>query len=250
MEIRFDKDADYDVYKRDYYPLLVRQGFSWRMFPRWTLYLDMKYPGWVDGINTDKEHTSPNLFAIYSKMITPQEWTAIGGNIAEYKRIVQDGKPSSLPHEILHVMQIETWGPEGSPIWVRACELSGTPLDFRPRTEGGYYYKPAWEGPANYFERIIEGRHKDDAFMDFIRGLYGIRYRSYTDTDYIIAKDKYGLDRAHVPIRLIMETFQDGILRDIDWLEATREVVVISAESGFSPDDIPGIRKGVVDERR
>lgn len=64
--------------------------------------------------------------------------------------------------------------------------------------------------------------------MDFVRGLYGIKYKVYTDKDYVIVND-----RAYVPMRRIIEDFQDQTLRDIEWLYDTREVVVISAESGF-----------------
>lgn len=233
MKIFFEKDADYDVYKRDYYPLLVRNGFSWRMFPELGIYLDMKYPGWINLPNTDKEHIRPDIPAIFVRMITLDEWKAAGAREADYKAVVMDGKTSSLPHEIGHYIHLTKFGEDGSIWWAKACALMGKSMDFGGQQSGTYWFRPSYEDFANYFEACIEGRKKDEVFMNFVRGLFGIKYRIYTDEHYIIAKDKYGLDRAHVPIRLITETFQDGILRDIDWLEATREVVVISAESGF-----------------
>lgn len=233
MRILFEKDADYDVYKRDYYPLLVRNGFSWRMFPELTIYLDMKYPGWEDLPNTDKEHIRPDIPAIFVRMITLDEWLAVGGRREDYKRVVEDGKPSSLPHEIGHYIHLTKLGEDGSLLWHKAATLMNKPLNFGTQSGGGYVWKQSYEDFANEFEACIEGRKKNEPFMDFVRGLFGIKYRIYTGQDYIIAKDKYGLDRAHVPIRLITDTFKDGILRDIDWLEATREVVVISGQTGF-----------------
>jgi hypothetical protein len=227
MKIQFENDADYDVYKRDYYPLLVRNGFSWRMFPELGIYLDMKYPGWTDGINTNREHTNPNIPAIFARMITEEEWSKMGVIGVTYERFIS-GKPSSLPHEIAHYIHLTRFGADASLLWQKACAFMAKPMDFTERLVNGYWWKQSYEDFANYFEDCVEGRKQDDAFMDFVRGLFGIKFRFYREGEYIL-KD----DRAHVPIRLITDTFKDGILRDIDWLPDTREVVVISGETGF-----------------
>jgi len=232
MEIFFEKDSDYDVYKKYYYPLLVRQGFSWRMFPELSIYLDLRYPGWTGGINSDTEHFNPNNMNIFVRMITEQEWIQAGNDPALYDKISKH-YPSSLAHEIMHYIHTKHFGADGSKTWLHALALIGETPNFKAQNTGSYWWKPSYEAIANYFEACIEGRKKDAVFMSFILGLFGIKYRIYTSDDYVITKDRYGLDRAHVPIRLITETFKDGILRDIDWLEATREVVVISGAKGF-----------------
>lgn len=241
MKVFFEKDADYDVYKRDYYPLLLRNGFSWRMFPELGIYLDMKYPGMKNTGNSTHEHIKPDLDgpgpdkpAIFVRMITLDEWVNAGAPKESYKQCVQDGKISSLPHEIGHYIHLSKFGNDGSLLWLKACALMGVSPSFKYQREGsGYSWRQSYEDFANYFEACIEGRIRDEVFMDFVRGLFGIKYRIYTNKDYIIQKDKHGLDRAWVPVRLITETFKDGTLRDIEWLGATREVVVITAESGF-----------------
>lgn len=239
MKIYFDKDADYDVYKRDYYPLLVREGFSWEMFPELGLYLDKKYPGWQDGTNTDKEHIKPDydgpgpdVPAIYVKMVTLAEWVDAGAKAENYKRAVMDGKTSSLPHEIGHFIHFDKFGKDGSILWKRACALMGKNMSFTSQEKGGYWWKQSYEDFANYFEDCIEGRKTDPVFMDFVRGLYVIKYRIYLEGkeqhDYTIVND-----RAKAPMRSIIDTFKNQRLRYIDWLPATREVIVISAESGY-----------------
>lgn len=232
MKVHFEKDADYDVYKRDYYPLLVRNGFSWRMFPELGIYLDMKYPGWEDLTNTNREHIRPDITLIFARMITLEEWIAAGCQEEEYKRVVMDGKTSSLPHEIGHYIHLTKFGADGSLLWQKACSLMGQSMNFGNQSSGGYAWKQSYEDFANYFEDCVEGRKTDEIFMDFVRGLFGIKHKIYTEGDgdrnFTIVNN-----RAKAPMRAIIEDFRDQRLRDIDWLEAIREVVVISGESGF-----------------
>lgn len=175
MQIYFEKDADYDVYKRDYYPCLIRNGFPWQLFPDLRLYLDMKYPEQGDSYMERLEHYRPDLLVISAKMITLDEWTAAGNDAASYWRLVQL-KPSSLPHEIMHHIHYNYFGADGSPAWIKAAALTGITLDFAGSAAGSYVYKPAHEAIANYFEACIEGRITNEPFLQFIRGLIGVKF--------------------------------------------------------------------------
>lgn len=231
MQVFFEKDADYDVYKKYYYPLLVRNGFSWRMFPELTIYLDMKYPGWPGGINSDKEHFNPNNMSIFVRMITKQEWIDSGNDPTLYERIAKH-YPSSLPHEIMHYVHTKYFGQDGSKTWLHALALIGEKPDFTPKNSGDYWWKPSYEAIANYFESCIEGRKKDEVFMSFVRGLFKIKHKIYVEGE---GDNEFALvnNRAKAPMRAIIDDFRDQRLRDIEWLYDTREVVVISSETGF-----------------
>lgn len=217
MQIFFEKDADYDVYKRDYYPLMIRNGFSWKLFPNLKLYLDMQYPEQTqDYIGQNLEHYRPDLPVIFAKMITLEEWKATGNDESSYWRMVQI-RPSKLPHEIMHHIHFTYFGEDNSLIWKKAAALTGITLDFSSKTSGDYWYKPAYENIANYFEDIIEGRKENEAFLQFIRELIGVEFIKVTEAEYRIFDDK-----TYLPVRSIAEKFKC----DVDWDDETREVYI------------------------
>lgn len=225
MDIFFLKDADYDVYKRDYYPILVQNGFSWRMFSTLKIYLDMPYPDRQnDYISQHLEHYRPDLPLIYSKMITLDEWIATGSDEQSYWNVVK-AKTSSLPHEIGHHLSMFFSIEE----WTKAAALGGFNLDFNTVTSGDYIYTPAWEDFANHFESCIEGRISNEPFLQFVRDVFGIKHLIYKDADFTLVND-----HARIPIRNLIETFRGQRLQDIDWLPVTREAIVISGEKGFN----------------
>lgn len=229
MEIFYDDVEEFEVYRRDYFPSLVKNGFGERMFPNLKIYLEKKYDTWQDGINTNREHFVPSEGIIYSNMITYNEWKqTVPLSREEYDRIVIGGKVSSLPHEIGHYIHFDKFGEDNSLMWQKAGSFMHIELDFSEISYTGYWYKPAYEKFANYFESCIEGRTKDELFMDFVRELYGIKVKVLGNNEYKIIDG-----RAYAPLRLVTETFQDRTLRDIVWLETTKEVVVVSAENGY-----------------
>jgi hypothetical protein len=217
LQIFFEKDADYDVYKRDYYPLMIRNGFSWKLFPNLKLYLDMQYPEQTqDYIGQNLEHYRPDLPVILAKMITLEEWLDVGNSEVGYWQMAQT-KPSSLVHEIGHHIHFTYFGEDNSLIWQKAAALTGIDLDFAPGKAGRYAYKPAYEAIANYFEDCIEGRKENEAFLQFIRELIGVEFIKVTEAEYRIFDDK-----TYLPVRSIAEKFKC----DVDWDDETREVYI------------------------
>lgn len=239
MQIFFQKNDDYDTYKRDYYPLMLRKGFSWKLFPNLKLYLDMPYPGQAsDHISQNLEHYRPDLPVILAKMITLEEWRATGGNEEGYWRMVQT-KPSSLIHEIMHHIHFHYFGEDNSIYWQKAAALTGVTLDFTPSTSGKYAFKPAYEQISNYFEDCIEERKENEPFLQFIRDLLGIKYvvmeigkRQYIangktltmDTTPTISRD----GRTVTPARFTHEAFGHEVEFLANVREDRQEVVIVS----------------------
>lgn len=232
MQIFFNCDKKYDVYKRDYYPLLLRHGFSWRLFPELKIYLDMDYPDRQDDhISKNLEHYRPDVPLIYAKMMTLDDWLAVGNDEASYWRAVET-LPSSLPHEIMHHIHYKYFGEDDSLIWRKAAALTGLNLDFRPHKKGEYHYKPAYEAVANYFEDCIEGRASNEPFLQFIRDLIGIKYvvltidkRTYQangETKTLDVPPVIKDGRTLIPVRATHAAFN----HDVQYLDGTKEVVI------------------------
>lgn len=220
MKILFEKDADYDHYKKYYYPLLIKHGFTWKLFPELTIYLDMKYPEWVGSINSNREHIRPDIPAIFVRMIDFDEWTAAGAPASEYQRVMNT-HPSSLPHEIGHYFHIKYFGEDNSLLWQKACVLMKKEPSFDYQYDGNYAWKQSYEDFANYFEDCIEGRNEDEEFLSFVRDL-ACKSVKITPQEYLIQKDEEGNDRAWLPVRKVAEKLD----RVVEYSEDTKDVWV------------------------
>lgn len=224
MDIRFRTDAEYDEYKKTYYPLLIKNGFHWKLFPELSIAVELKYDGWKDGVNTNREHynsdSRPDIPGkqpkIYTTIMTLDEWLAAGGTKESFAN-VQAAKISSLVHEIMHHIHFTYFGEDNSLIWKKAAALTGIALDFSNKTSGDYWYKPAYEAIANYFEDVIEGRKANEPFLQFLRELIGIEFIRVTEAEYKIIED-----RTYLPVRMIAEKFK----ANVEWLDETREVYI------------------------
>lgn len=224
MEIRFRTNAEYDEYKKTYYPLMVKNGFPWQLFPELSIACELKYDGWKDGINTNREHynldSRPDIEGaqpkIYTAILTEEEWIAAGGTKESFIN-VRKAKTSSLIHEIMHHIHITYFGEDNSLIWKKAAALTGLTLDFGSKTSGDYWYKPVYEDIANYFENVIEGRKENEPFLQFLRELIGIKFVKVTPAEYKIIEDK-----TYLPVRSIAEKFK----ANVEWLDETKEVYI------------------------
>lgn len=217
MDIRFRTDAEYDEYKKTYYPLMIKQGFPWQLFPELSVSVELKYEGWVDGTNTNREHYRPGEKPkIYTVIMTEEEWLAVGGTKESFQR-VRDAKISSLVHEIMHHIHTKYFGEDNSLTWKKAAALTGIVLDFTEKMSGDYWFKPAYENIANYFEDVIEERKTNEPFLQFLRELIGIEFVKVTESEYKIIND-----RTYLPVRMIGEKLNC----QVDWLDETREVYI------------------------
>lgn len=246
MKLDFLATEDKDVFDRWYKPLLYRQGFSMRLFPDVAIFLDKQYPGWTDGVNTNKEHTNTNPYGglnyrIFSRMITWEEARAVGIDEEMYVKLCKH-RTSSLPHELVgHVVHFKGFGKDGSTTWLKALELMGIsdiPKDyFTPTYAGNYWYKPAYEAFANYMEDIVELRKENTPLVRFIWNLFGIELlifklgsKQYTRNGIIKEMDRVlpnEAGRTFAPIRLLFEEFRDIKLRDVFYNWEHEEVILV-----------------------
>lgn len=243
MDIRFLTKADEEVFLKWYYPILFRQGFSKRLFPRTGLFLDIQYPNWDGGVNSDKEHVNVNVtsqydFRIFSRMTTLQEWLSVGNSAQDYEKVSKH-RISSLPHELGgHVVHLKLFGKDGSDIWRHVYKLMGVPMpSFQATYAGSYWYKPAYETFANYMEDIIELRKTNIPLMQYIWSLLGIEIlvfklgeKTYTRNGVVKEMDRvlYNDDgRTFAPTRLLIEEFRDIKLRDVFYNWEHQEVILI-----------------------
>lgn len=224
MDIRFRTNAEYDEYKKTYYPLMVKKGFPWQLFPELSVAVELKYDGWTDGVNVNREHYNSDSRSdlpgvqpkIYTAIMTEEEWLAVGGTKESFIN-VRKARTSSLVHEIMHHIHFTYFGDDNSLIWQKAAALTGIRLDFGNQTSGDYWFKQAYEDIANYFEAVIEERKENEPFLQFIRELIGVEFIKVTDEEYTIIND-----RTYLPVRMIAEKLKC----QVDWLDETKEVYI------------------------
>ncbi|MDN5323724.1 MAG: hypothetical protein PWQ67_2178 [Clostridia bacterium] len=244
LKIFFKNPADYKVFEKWYYPILFRQGFSQRLFPRTGIFLEMQYPDWNGGVNSNKEHVNPNVtsqydFRIFSRMVTKEEALAAGWTEKMYKNSLKH-RISSLPHELGgHVVHLKLFGKDNSEIWQKVWKLMGRTdkPDFKPAKAGDYWYKPAYEIFANYMEDIIELRKENIPLMQYIWELLGIEILIFTLGSNIYYRNgvKKKMDRVlpndngrtFAPIRLLIDEFKDIKFRDVFFNWEHNEVILI-----------------------
>jgi hypothetical protein len=244
MKIIPKTPADNEVYKKYYWPLLVREGFHPDIvFNELAIYIEVKYEGWTGGINSDREHFNPNKYKnqyrSYVKMITFEEWIAAGNDPRLYERVAKH-RPSSLIHEIHHYIHTTKYGRDGSSTWLKLLDLIGEKPDFAPQNSGDYWWKTSYEVTSNYFESCLELRKKDNKFLQFVRDVCNIkllRFKSNT-TEYFAngvykhsdepTENKNG--RIKVPLRTLAEELEGVTVRKIEWLPDFEEAIFIGGD--------------------
>ncbi len=239
MKFQYDTPKAFQVFYKYYFPLWQRAGFTWDMFPEITIYINTN-PS-TGGINSNKEHYSPSENYIFVRM--PQGEEEIENMGLPFETFISV-YPSSLFHEIGHHIHYKYGTKNDSPFWEKARELSGGKIgsDFKERTiSGHYWWIPAHENFANYFEDIIERRIKNEKFLDWIAELVGVDrvkvieltigsdevlingVKEKIDTEPIIHKN-----RTLVPLRFIAEEL--GF--EVKYYEDTKKVILTRLKEG------------------
>ena len=216
MKIKAKNNSIMSVFLKYYYPLFIKAGFTWDMFPDLDIYININPSGGQGFTNAHREHYSPDEPYVYTTMQTREEIENLGVSFD----VLIKALPSSIFHEIGHHIHYKYGTRNDSPFWDRAQELSNGKIrkDFQEQTKGGYWKIQAHEDFANYFDGIIKRKINNEDFLDWIAVLIGVErvkvieltigsdevlvndVKVKIDTEPIIHKD-----RTMVPIRFIAE---------------------------------------------
>ena len=216
MKIKADSNAVLQVFLNYYYPLWKKAGFSWELFPDLVVYININPSGGQGFTNAHREHYSPDEPYAFVKIQSREEIEGMGMDFDVFIKAL----PSSLFHELGHHIHYKYLPRSGGPLWEKATKLSDGKIgrDFREQTTGGYWKIQAHEDFANYFDRLICNKAKNEVFLDWIAELVGVNrvkvieltigsnetlvngVKVRIDTEPIIHKE-----RTMVPIRFIAE---------------------------------------------
>jgi len=170
------------TFEKRYLPLFRREGFYPGIYPNLSFYVDIPYEGKpTTGWLANREHFIDERDIIYTNVINEEETKVIGLSEEQLNLV----KPSKCSHELGHFIHVEYGTIEDSDFWIKAQQLSKGKIrrQFNLIDQGNYRYIPAYEDFANYFEDILEGRIKNDAFMNWIRSLMDVYFITYDIND-------------------------------------------------------------------
>lgn len=234
MKIRANNNAVMQVFLDYYYPLWKKAGFSWKLFPDLTVYININPSGGQGFTNSHREHYSPDEPYVFAKIQSREEIGALGADFDVFIKAL----PSSLFHEIGHHIHYKYGTTGDSPFWETAQRLSEGKIgrDFREQTQGGYWKIQAHEDFANYFDSIIAGKINNEMFLDWVAVLIGVErvkvieltidskmvlvngVKTEIDVEPIIHKK-----RAMVPLRFVAEEL--GF--NVKWDDEERTIKII-----------------------
>jgi hypothetical protein len=241
MKIHYDDHAKYKMFADRYLPILARLGISQYNLPKLSVYIDKEYPDFGnDQFGGKHQHVlrRSDQLLMYLRLLTLQDALAQGMSEDLYNRYMIT--TDTVPHEFGHALHFTWFGSDGSDTWQTVWRLMGRadPLDFVRGQFGAMAGQcPAYEAFANYFADMVMMRTTNIALMQYLWQLMGVMVLVFKlgSKDYTRNGITKQMPRplpivdgtSYLPNRLLIEELQGVTLRDVVYVEQTKEIVVI-----------------------
>lgn len=246
MKIYYDDPTKYKMFTDRYLPLLARVGISQHALPQLSIYIDKEYPNFgYDQFGGKHQHVlrRGDQLLMYVRLFTLEDALAQGWDEDVYNRYMLTN-PDTVPHEMGHAVHFTLFGEDGSTTWQTAWRLMGRTdaIDFVRGQFGAMEGQcPAYEVFAKYFADLTVGKVTNIPLMQWLWHLMGV-----TVLVFKIGSDTYtrsGIVKqmarplpiiegtSYLPNRLLVEELQGVTLRDVVYVEQTKEIVVIGGNN-------------------
>lgn len=242
MKIIYDDPAKYKLFTDRYLPMLARLGISQYSLPKLSVYIDKEYPSFgFDQFGGKHQHVLKrgDQLLMYIRLLTLQDALAQGMDEDVYNRYMASN-PDTVPHEMGHVVHLTWFGPDNSVTWQTIWRLMGRTdaLDYTRGQFGAMAGQcPAYEAFANYFADMVLGRVTNIPLMQYLWQLMGVSVLTFKvgEKTYYrngvakqISKPLPVIEgTSYLPSRLVVEELRGVTLRDVVYVDQTKEIVVI-----------------------
>lgn len=242
MKIYYDDPEKHKMIADRYLPLLARVGISQHVLPKLSVWINKEYPSFgFDQFGGKHQHVlrRGDQLLMYIRLLTLQDALLQGMTEDVYNRYMATN-PDTVPHEFGHAVHFTWFGSDGSDIWQTAWRLMGRtdPLDFGRGQFGAMEGQvPAYEAFANHFADVVVGKVTNIPLLQYLWQLMGVSVLIFKLGEKMYYRNGVAKQMArplpivegtsHLPIRLIVEELQGVTLRDVVYVEQTKEIIVI-----------------------